>query len=361
LRTIGAAFTGRDNRFTLIRLALASAVLLEHAVIVTQGPLPPPPMAINAWSISYAAVNGFFVLSGFLIANSLEHRADPFTYAASRILRLMPALVFLSAIAVFFVGPVATGLSQAAYWTAPQTWTYPFQVLAFLDTSQGPAGIFPDHPWRGEFSATLWTLRYEVIAYIAAALLFFTPLPWGRVAALVYFAIANLAYLLIQTTWPEAPALFTSAARLSAAFTLGMVVYLWRERLPVLPWAAIAALPLWLFLGEAPLAELFLNLAIGSLLFWVAFARFGGAPTWSAVPDWSYGIYIWHYPIMQLVLLAEPEADPWTVGAFTIPATAAIAAISWYWIEKPSLGQKSLLGALLREPRTIFKLMHRIR
>jgi len=61
------------------------------------------------------------------------------------------------------------------------------------------------------------------------------------------------------------------------------------------------------------------------------------------------------------VLLAEPEADPWTVGAFTIPATAAIAAISWYWIEKPSLGQKSLLGALLREPRTIFKLMHRIR
>lgn len=336
-------------------------MLIEHAVIVTQGPLPPPPMAINAWSVSYAAVNGFFVLSGFLIANSLEHRADPYTYAASRILRLMPALVFLSAIAVLVAGPVATGLSQTEYWTDLQTWTYPFQVLAFLDTSQGPAGIFPDHPWPGEFSATLWTLRYEVIAYIAAALLFFTPLPWGRVAMLVYFAIANLAYLFLQIAWPEAPALFTSAARLSAAFTLGMAIYLWRERAPVLPWVAIGALPIWFFLGEAPLAELFLNLAIGSLLFWVAFARLGGAPTWSDMPDWSYGIYIWHYPIMQLVLLTEPEANPWTIAVLTFPATAMIAAISWRWIEKPSLSQKSLFGAFLREPKRIFKLMRRVR
>lgn len=361
MRTIGAAFTGRDNRFTLIRLALASAVLVEHAIIVTQGPLPPPPMAINAWSLSYAAVNGFFVLSGFLIANSLEHRADPFTYAASRILRLMPALVFLSMVAVFLVGPIATGLTQAAYWTDPQTWSYPLQVLAFLDTSQGPAGIFPDHPWRGEFSTTLWTLRYEVIAYIAAALLFFTPLAWGRFAVLAYFVLANAAYLLIQAAWPDAPVLFTSAARLGAAFTLGMAVYLWRDRLPVLPWVAIAAIPLWLLLGAAPLAELVLNLAIGSLLFWVAFSRLGGMPTLSSIPDWSYGIYIWHFPIMQLVLMVEPDAGFWTIAAFTTPATAAIAAISWHWIEKPSLSQKSLLGALLRDPKTISRLIRRIR
>lgn len=357
MRTIGAAFTGRDNRFTPIRLALASAVLVEHSIIVTQGPLPPPPMAINAWSLSYAAVNGFFVLSGFLIANSLEHRADPFTYAASRILRLMPALVFLSAVAVFVIGPVATHLSQADYWTDPQTWTYPVQVLAFLDTSQGPAGIFPDHPWRGEFSATLWTLRYEVIAYVAAAALFFTPLPWGRFAMLVYFAIANLAYLLLQALWPDAPALFTSAARLSAAFTLGMAVYLWRDRITVGPWAALVAVPLWLVLGESPLAELFLNVAIGSLLFWIAFARLGGVPTGSSVPDWSYGIYIWHYPIMQLVLLADREASPFQVALITVPVTAAIAAFSWYCIEKPSLRQKSLLGAVLRKPSTLLTLL----
>jgi len=348
LKTIGQAYSGRDNRLTPLRLVLAAAVLVEHAIIVTHGPELPPPLMINGWSLSYTAVNAFFILSGFLIADSLEHRANVFTYVASRALRILPALVLLSLAAVLIIGPVVTSLDAAEYWTRPQTWLYPVQVLGFLDTSQGPAGIYADLPRAGEFSATLWTLRYEVIAYVAAAAVFFSPIPWGRWSHLVLFGLTSVAFLGLALLWVEAPPLIMSAARLSTAFTLGMVVHGWRDRLPLAPLIAAVALPLWLLSGDAPWAEHVMNVMIASALFWIAFARLGGLPTASRIPDWSYGIYIWHYPIMQTVLFFHPSASPLLVGAIAVPVTALIAAMSWFWVEKPSLTHKAAFGSWLQ-------------
>ncbi len=315
---------------------------------MTQGPLPPPPLAINGWSLSYVAVNAFFILSGFLIADSLERRADIFSYAVSRALRIFPALVFLSFAAVLIFGPVFTNLPMAEYWTSGQTWSFPVQVLGFLDTSQGPAGMFVDLPWAGEFSATLWTLRYEMIAYVAAAVIFFSPIPWNKLTHLALFAITSGVYLVLSIFWNDAPALIMSSARLSAAFTLGMVVHGWRHFLPILPWPALLALPLWLISDSSPWAELFLNLALAAIIFWFAFARLGGLPTWSRIPDWSYGIYIWHYPIMQAVLYFDPGSPPLLVGAVSLPLSFALAAFSWSFIEKPSLALKGKAGEALR-------------
>ncbi|WP_417481368.1 acyltransferase family protein [Maricaulis sp.] len=323
---------------------MAAAVLVEHAIIVTHGPELPPPLMINGWSLSYAAVNAFFILSGFLIADSLEHRANVFIYAASRALRILPALVLLSLTATLVIGPVVTSLEAAEYWTRSQTWLYPVQVLGFLDTEHGPAGVYADLPRAGEFSATLWTLRYEVIAYLAAAIVFFTPIPWGRWSHLVLFALASAAFLALTLFWVEAPAVIMSAARLSAAFTLGMVIHGWRDYLPLAPGVAVVGLPLWLLSGAAPWAEHFMNITLASALFWIAFARLGGLPTASRIPDWSYGIYIWHYPVMQTVLFFHPSAPPLLIGLIAVPVTGILAELSWSWVEKPSLGYKATFG-----------------
>ncbi|MAC89104.1 MAG: hypothetical protein CMF73_07245, partial [Maricaulis sp.] len=156
------------------------------------------------------------------------------------------------------------------------------------------------------------------------------------------------AYLALSLLWSDAPALIMSSARLSAAFTLGMVVHGWRHSVPVVPWPALVALPLWLLAGDAPWAEPLLNIALGAIIFWFAFARMGGLPTWSKIPDWSYGIYIWHYPIMQAVLYFNLEADPLLIGAISLPVSFLIAALSWSFIEKPSLRLKGRAGEGLR-------------
>lgn len=323
-------------------------MLVEHAIIVTQGPLPPPPLAINGWSLSYAAVNAFFILSGFLIADSLERRADVFQFVAARALRLWPALVLLSCVAVFIAGPAMTTLPLGAYFSQAQTWLFPVNVLGFLDTNQGPAGLFSELPWAGEFSAPLWTLRYEVIAYAAACILFFSPWPWGRVSHLALLVLTAFAHLVVSLFWEGAPAILASFARLTAAFTLGMVIHGWRDRIAIVPWPALLAMPVWLALGPHPAAELFMNVALASALFAIAFAGLGVWPTGSNLPDWSYGIYIWHYPVMQTVLHFNPSADPGVIILVSAPVTGLIAALSWHLVEKPSLGLKGALGSTLR-------------
>ncbi|MHA6287154.1 acyltransferase family protein [Maricaulis sp. CAU 1757] len=324
-----------------MRHGLALMVLVEHGFIVLQGPEPPPPLAVNGWSLSFAAVNGFFVLSGFLIANSLERRRDPVDFALARMLRIWPALCVLALTAVLVIGPVVTDLSPSAYWGSLQTWTYPMQVMGFLDTSQGPAGVFAENPWSGEFSATLWTLRYEVLAYGGAAVLFFSPLPWGRYSVLLLTAAMAAVYLGVRSAWPDAPALIELGSRLATPFLIGMAFYHWRHQIPLLPVLAVLAAPLWLLAGSMPVAELFMNLVLASVLFWLGLGRLGGLPKLARMPDWSYGLYIWHYPVMQTVVLAWPDITPAGVLAIALPVTLLVAAASWYGIEKPALALKS--------------------
>jgi len=304
-------------------------------------------MVINSWSLSYAAVNAFFILSGFLIADSLERRRDVFLFAASRALRILPALLFLSLFAVLVVGPLATSLSPGDYWTASSTWLFPVNVMAFLDTSSGPAGVFGSNPWSGEFSATLWTLRYEVVAYIAAGTLFFSPIPWGRYTHLVIFILTSGVYIFVRYEVEDAPALVMAATRLSSAFTLGMLIHGWRNHVSVVPLAGLLSLPIWLVLEARPEAEIVMNIMMASFLFWLAFARLWGLPTWAKIPDWSYGIYIWHYPIMQSVLYFNIAETPIMIGAISLPLSVLVAAFSWSFIEKPCLHHKAAFGTWL--------------
>ncbi|GJL96556.1 MAG: acyltransferase [Hyphobacterium sp.] len=346
--TIGHAFTGRDNRLTLIRLFLATAVMIEHIFVVPRGLAGGPVVAIHGWSIGYVAVSGFFILSGFLIAGSLEHRANLASYAASRALRILPALLVLAISSVLFIGPFVTTASIPDYWTGSQTWLYPVNVMLFLDTEQGPLGVFGNNPAPGEFSATLWTLRYEVLAYIGAAILFFSGIARGWRVHLALLIAATAGYLVIGAYWPGSPAIITLTLRLGAAFLLGMLIYSARNKIPLLPVVALFALPVWYFFGPSPLAETFLNLALASILFWLAFAKLGGLPTFSQMPDWSYGIYIWHYPVMQTLWYFDLARSPLGILLISVPVTFLVSALSWSLIEKPALSHKASVGNWLR-------------
>ena len=111
--------------------------------------------------------------------------------------------------------------------------------------------------------------------------------------------------------------------------------------------APVLAIPVWLVFGEQAMAEVFMDIALASGLFAVAFVALDRWPTGADLPDWSYGIYIWHYPIMQIVLFLDPQADPVKVGLITVPVTCLVSAISWSLVEKPSLGLKQQLGRQL--------------
>lgn len=343
---IDEAFQGRDNRFTPIRIALASLVIVEHVLVVAMGTGSQVLVSLHGWSPGYLAVNGFFILSGFLIAFSLERRRDLFRFWLARALRLWPALIVLAAAAVLIMGPVATDLSPGAYWQDPQTWLFIPNIVFFADTSGGPAGVFADNPAPGEFSASLWTLRYEVLAYAAAALLFFTRVFWKPLWIIMASITMSVLAVYIATRLPEAPALLVEGTRLAAPFLLGVVAYKLRRSIPLTLMPLAVLLPMAWLLGGHPAAQIPWNLALANLILWVGLVRLDQVPTGAGLPDWSYGLYIWHYPLLQLVWHWGWATSPLQLAMIGIPITAAVAALSWHFVEKPTLG---LQGRVLRK------------
>ncbi|MEL6781285.1 MAG: acyltransferase [Pseudomonadota bacterium] len=331
-----------ENAFTALRLIVALAVGIDHAWIATTGDANDIPIRILDMTPGWLGVNGFFFLSGLLIAKSLEQRGAGLEFALSRALRIWPALVALSLIAVLLIGPVVALALGEPYWSDPDWLTYPLRVLFFLDVETGPPGFFPGNPEPHIFSVPLWTLRYEVLCYIGAAVAFALGIwrtRWGVLATLVGFGVAALVIDPLETH--NLPGLITIGIRFGWAFTLGAAVWAWRHRI-TLHWAwLIGAAALCVF---AELTGYFRDPA-GSFALGVFIVFAGLHPAairtlGSGKTDVSYGYYIWHYPMMQILVGFVAGITPLIVLILGTAMGLAAGWASWVWIEKPALALK---------------------
>ena len=134
-----------------------------------------------------------------------------------------------------------------------------------------------------------------------------------------------------------------SLLRLSSAFLLGMVLWQWpAARRP--HWGiVIALLGAFLIFGEQFGGELVGNLALTGLILRFGLSNRTLAPL-VKLPDYSYGIYIWHYPILQAVLFFSPGLGPIELGLIGVPLFILVSALSWHLIEKPALKLKHRPG-----------------
>lgn len=335
----GARVQERDNLITPVRLALALTVAVWHAFAIAApdaGFYTEP--GIKGLSPSYLAVNGFFILSGFLIAKSAAS-GDWVRYAVSRLLRLYPALIALMAAGTLFA--ILLHLGRPDMPSGPGSWQYPLRSLLFANAANGFPGLFAENP-RGEFALSLWTLRYEAAAYLALPVavvlgLVKTPLrAWGLWAALAVLFGA-------LTPHPDAPDLLYEGARLGSAFVLGAAIFTsrawlgWLLRVETLVIALGAAGLLYSTYLFEDAADLILAWALFNLCLRPAT---GLAAPLARAPDWSYGLYIWHWPVYQTLKMAFPGAGPGLLLTLGLAVSLALAAASWTFVEKPALARK---------------------
>jgi peptidoglycan/LPS O-acetylase OafA/YrhL len=67
--------------------------------------------------------------------------------------------------------------------------------------------------------------------------------------------------------------------------------------------------------------------------------------------DWSYGLFLFGWPIEQLIHQWSETNDGFLLFLYSLPVALLVAAISWLAVEKPSLELKKRLGRLLSRPR----------
>jgi peptidoglycan/LPS O-acetylase OafA/YrhL len=350
------------NSLDFIRFAAAVAVIFSHSYPYALGsayqPLDPLwGLTNHVFTTGMLAVAIFFIISGFLVAASMERSGSAIAYVKARFLRIYPGLFVLVLVTIFVLGPLVTTLSPGDYFRQAQTYEY-FQVLLLFDVLEHSLpGVFVTNAYPLLLNGSLWTLFWEMLCYLLILLLWLMKL-LRRYAVLLLWIVIVVAYLLVGSIDPTA--LFTSKSTLyliyallnsslGASFLLlasyffaGTVFYLFRDRIVMTLWVlllALGTLILCLVAGQG--FKIWFALFSAYLVFYAAssprspFMRFGQHG------DFSYGLYI-YAPLVQqsLVYVFGGKMEPMVNFVFATPITLILAVFSWKFIEKPALKLK---------------------
>jgi peptidoglycan/LPS O-acetylase OafA/YrhL len=333
-----------DNGFDALRLFAALLVIFGHAFRLT-GEIGPAFAGIN---VATTGVKIFFVVSGYLVAQSWLRDPHPGRFLRRRLLRIMPGLVAVVALTVFILGPMTTNLPVSAYFVDQRTWLY-LANLTFYPVDELP-GVFSANIAPDEVNGSLWSLAPEMSMYLL--------LPVVAVVSLALTGTYRLFVLAAFLVTVVALFVVLPAPDLRQWLIYGTRVWAWFAVAPFFFIGACAAfcgwdrflnrrlalclLALLLVMPTLPLITellLIVTLPYIVLAFGVAPAPFGGALTRRG--DFSYGLYLYAFPIQQ-ALVATVGTPGGALGNFAISAilAAGCAGLSWHLIEKPALRAK---------------------
>jgi peptidoglycan/LPS O-acetylase OafA/YrhL len=331
---------GRDNNFNLIRFVAASAVLYSHSYALSTGDKMTEPLRWLDVTPGMLAVDVFFLTSGFLVTSSLLARRSIPAFTLARVLRIYPALLAAVVLTVLAVGLNFTTLSARAFFAEHQTWAYVARNVTLVTGIEHMLpGSFDANPWRSAVNVSLWTLPYELAMYFLLGLIWVVLVSLaGDPARRFGRVVVALGLLALAANLVVPFATRSSAVRLTAMFFVGSALFLFRDRVRmdrrvfVLLALAVAA-SMW----NSATFRIVHTLAIPYLVFYFAFVPGGPIRLYNRLGDYSYGIYIYAWPVQQMVAASIPGITPLRMLLVSFACTLALAVISWHVIEKRAL------------------------
>lgn len=346
-KKVSEIITYGNNNLDLIRLIAAIAVIVYHSFAINPqwGITDPIKSFFGHTSTGGIAVKIFFFISGLLVANSILTRKSPIQFIVSRSLRIFPGLAFVLLSTAFIIGPIETSLGLGKYFTDRGTYSYILNNL-LLNTDYFLPGVVFDNGHG--INGSLWTIRYEVIAYVVLFLAFSLRLTVNKLLASLICIV-----VIVEPITPIKGLLFASSNDsaiflLAPSFALGCLFAINKDRfkstwlIPVLMLLASIAT------SNTTLSALLLCTSMCLLSLHVASRPF--TLRIKLRNDISYGVYLWGFPIQQL-LHSYFSAGP-VIGILSpILLSCMVAYVSWVLIEKPAIGlskkiSKSYLSSL---------------
>jgi peptidoglycan/LPS O-acetylase OafA/YrhL len=340
------------NNFNALRLLAAWLVIVGHSfeLLLQNDPFQ---RTFGIDSLGGVGVVMFFSLSGYLVSQSRLRIDNVWLFLWRRALRIFPALWLLVLISVFVAGPLLSRFSFAEYFTSPTPYTY-LRTL-FLQTPPVLPGTFEDNPLQPGFNGSLWTLPIEAKCYLALAFFGLSQKRWMKPALLLAALGLSAAVLMHLTRGVFRVEYFAadsySVGKLVGPFVFGAMIATWkRERWlnPVILLIVSAMLLLAYVVGGSsmvngwPLAAL----TIGGLTLSLGFRHWPWLESITPRGDYSYGLYLYAFPIQQTLIAANPSVAPWTLIVLTTALALVFAVMSWHAVERPFLALKATPSVL---------------
>jgi peptidoglycan/LPS O-acetylase OafA/YrhL len=342
VRSLAEAYESGADNFLLLRLLAAVLVMYGHSYGFAgthHGDFITRLGWGNGLYTGSIAVYMFFAISGFLVSGSYVKRANLETFLKARALRILPAYICCITLTALVLGAICTELPLTQYWSAAGTWHYIYVNLWLTQPIEWKLpGVFTHNFVKDAVNGSLWTLPAEVRMYAWVAIL-------GLLGILRRRWLANAAFLTLLLVGCFAPTglplVQSIEDRLVATFFLaGAFCFVNREHIPVSSALLAALAAIAMATHGTPVFQFAFGAALTYFCLWFAympnfhfFNRFG---------DYSYGVYLWGFPIQQAISAAVGRpVKAWVNCSVSLVVVLVIAAASWHWIEKPALRLKT--------------------
>jgi len=359
MQTLGSALDeqkGFGQGFDFLRIFLATGIIAWHTASLS-GHVEIA-RASAFWFSEYMLVPMFFALSGFLVAGS-SMRLSAKNFLLNRVARIVPALAADIVFAALLIGPLVTTLPARLYFTDAGFFRYFLNIVGWIHFSL--PGVFENNP-SPEVNGALWTVPFEISCYvILTGLMISGAIKRPRLVPLFTYTIliVGIPLRLMTSHLANDHASFLEnlamdlflhrGSLLWPSFLIGIVLYQLRYYVPFSKTAAIGLVGVAIVvsafgdaevvLGNPSVHAIILPL-LGYLTVMIGLSPMPRLPGFGT-GDYSYGLYLYHVPFLQLLIHCFPQAWTgdwwWTLFFAGFPLALTAAVISWHFFEYPTL------------------------
>ncbi len=343
------------NNFDLIRFIAASFVIITHSYSLIGSSQKDWLFQSTNGSIlfSHLGVAIFFVISGYLITQSAISAKNWRGYLWKRILRLIPGLSVALLFCAFIIGPLFTNLNLQNYFANSSTYHFLLSDFIYIRNYALP-DVFIDNPVNA-VNGSLWTLAYEFTLYLFVLFLLII----GILKKRILFVLMLILFFGLRIYLGDKYFIYNYASPLtlnlnimfvfewSFYFLSGMIFFLFKDK-KLLDYRIVILLILiysfFSFIGEKKILDILNYLVIPYLVFFFAFIP-GKLNNFSKYGDFSYGLYIYAFPIQQsIIYLFHNQISVGLLILLSLVTTIPFAILSWHFIEKKALQYKNLFN-----------------
>ncbi|KGP80827.1 acyltransferase family protein [Paenibacillus sp. MAEPY2] len=359
IQSLDKIYDPKNNAFDIVRFILALIVIFSHSFVLLNGSEGDPVINITNYQISAGtiAVNCFFVISGFLITQSLISQKSFLNYLLNRFLRIFPAFFLSLLLIAFILGPLMTNNALPEYFSTKSGSPYEFVFFNLTFNLFGYAwtvrDLFSNTPFVGSANGSMWTLKHEFAMYLSLPILgAFLVL---RVRKMMIFLVGTITllsalnilygYQLITSgnkfLWVLSSNEYSNFIKLAAYFLFGSLFFLYKDKIIIHPRMIIFFLLITLIGLKTGILNIillltlpYITLALCSSFKLSSFRKYG---------DFSYGLYIYAFPVQQtIVLLFKEKLNVFSFFLFSALITLVLSYFSWHYIEKKALYLKRI-------------------
>jgi peptidoglycan/LPS O-acetylase OafA/YrhL len=339
-----------SNNFDFIRLFLSVLVIFSHSYSITLGAMAGhEPISILTHGYvngGILAVDSFFLISGYLVTSSFVRSRTTGSYFKKRVARIYPGFIGATLFNLLIVGPLAAGHLRGATHLSRAGLAI-LRALTLRDLEW--TGVFAANPQAGVVDGSMWTIHYEFLCYIMLAILALCGILRSRRTCMILFLlvlVSNTGLLLYIQNWNPAmhDGVAQRSSRFATLFLAGAVAYLFREELQFRSaWAVAALLALCAVAIVPDVFACIFPLAGTYLVLFLSFYPVRGLKHFARYGDFSYGTYLYAFPIQQLVEVHfKGQIGPLKLFCIAAPLTLIAGALSWFLIERWFLSRSRL-------------------